>query len=463
MNYHLPLAAATFLATAGCTLGPDFHHPGVTGGSRWKEGSVSSSARLPDEWWKLFGDGELNRLVNRALAANNDISSARARMDTARALVGVDRARMFPQLNLTGGATGYRSSAAVTPSTGGVKPNLQGQNYQAAFNLSYEPDLWGRNRRQLEASNADANASQGDLDALRLGVAAETARQFFLIRALDRQHAIVVETLRTRGETLDLQQSKATAGLADGLTTSSARTQLELARNDLASVERQRGAAEHALAVLCGARPSDFTMPAVTSMPRLPSIRPGLPANVLRRRPDVRAAEERLHAANARVGVAETAFYPNFTLVGAGGFQALDAAQFLNWENRALSIGLNLASPIIDAGANRSRKSAAVAQYQAALASYRQVILVALREVEDSLTDLKTLDRSRGALTAALASAQETNRLTRDRQNKGLSSYLEVVDADRTVLQIRLSLAEIEGQQRVSFANLAKALGGGWK
>lgn len=458
MNYHLPLAATALLTTAGCMLGPDFHFPGATGGSRWKEGAASRHARVPDEWWKLFGDSELNRLVARALAANQDLSAAKARLDTARALVGVDRAHLFPLLNLDGAAAETRTSKSTTlPGS-----PLEGQHYQAAFDLSYEPDLWGRNRRQVEASTADANASQGDLDALRLSVAAETARQFFLIRALDRQRAVVTETIHTRAETLTLQQSKATAGLADGLTTSSANTELELARNDLATVERQRGAAEHALAVLCAARPSDFTLPAVASLPRLPSIRPGLPSDVLRRRPDVRAAEERLRAANARVGVAETAFYPNFTLVGSGGYQTFDTAQFLNWENRALSIGLNMTTPIFDAGANRSRKSAAVAQYQAALAAYRQTILVALREVEDSLTDLKTLDRSHAALAAALASARETSRLTRDRQNKGLSSYLEVVEADRTVLQVQLSLAEVEGQQRVSFANLAKALGGGW-
>jgi len=457
MNHRLPLALITCLAAAGCTLGPDFRHPGATGGSRWRESSASRSARMPDEWWKLFGDSELNRLIQRALAVNNDISAAKSRVDTAQALVGVDRSRLFPQLSLAGGATESRSSAAVS-----ITPKLEGQHYQAAFNLAYEPDIWGRNRRQIEASIAGANASQGDLDALRLGVAAETARQFFLLRALDRQHLVVVETIRSRSETLDLQQSKAAAGIADALTTSSARTQLELARNDLATVERQRGAAEHALAVLCGARPSDFRMPTVTSLPRLPSIRPGLPAEVLRRRPDVRAAEDRLRSANALVGVAETAFYPDFNLIGSGGFQSLNVGQFLNWENRALSIGLNAAAPIFDAGANKSRKSAAIAQYQAALAAYRQTILIALREVEDSLSDLKALERSRAALEAALTSAQETNRLTRDRQAKGLSSYLEVVDADRTVLQIRLSLASIEGQQRVSFATLAKALGGGW-
>ncbi len=458
MNHRVPLVAVALLANSGCMLGPDFHLPGDTGGSHWKESQASASAHVPDEWWKLFGDSELNRLVGRSLAANQDLSAAKARLDTARALVGVDRAHLFPLLNLDGGGLQARNSKS-TSLTGSP---LEGQRYQAAFDLSYEPDLWGRNRRQVEASTADANASLADLDALRLSVAAETARQFFLIRALDRQRAVVMETIHTRAETLALQQSKAAAGLADGLITSSANTELELARNDLASVERLRGAAEHALAVLCAARPSDFTLPVVTSLPRLPSIRPGLPSDVLRRRPDVRAAEERLHAANARVGVAETAFYPNFTLVGSGGYQTFNNAQFLNWENRALSIGLNVTTPIFDAGANRSRKSAAVAQYEAALSSYRQTVLVALREVEDSFTDLKTLDRSHSALTAALASAQETSRLTRDRQNKGLSNYLEVVEADRTVLQVQLSLAEIEGQQRVSFANLAKALGGGW-
>ena len=456
------LAATATLAS--CHIGPDFLHPNLDPGTRWKENSASHGQPLPDAWWTCFHDRDLNRLIDRVSTANHDLDAAKSRVDTARALVGLDRSRLFPQLGLSANTSGSRSSAGTSTSFNGSLPNLQNEHYQAAAALSYEPDLWGRNRRQLEASAADADAAAADLDTLRLGLAAETARQYFLLRALDDQHNIVTDTIQSRKDTLDLQLSKAGAGLADGMTTASARTQLELARNDLANVDRQRASAEHALAVLCGARPADFHIPPApaANQSSIPDIRPGLPADVLRRRPDLRAAENRLRAANARVGLAMTSFYPNFTLVGSGGFQSLSAPTFLNWENRALAIGLDAAMPLADGGANAARKAAADAQYQTTLANYRQTLLTSLREVEDSLADLHSLANSRAALDAALVSARESLELTRDRHNKGLASYLEVVDADRTTLQIRLALSQVAGQQHVSLANLAKALGGGW-
>jgi multidrug efflux system outer membrane protein len=271
-----------------------------------------------------------------------------------------------------------------------------------------------------------------------------------------------VETIRSRQSTLDLQKSKADAGLIDGLSTSQARTELELAKNDLAQIERQRGSAEHALAVLCGSRPSDFSVSNRSPNNSLPSIRAGLPAEVLNRRPDVRAAEQNLRAANARIGVAEAAFYPNFNLIAGGGLESLSASNFLNWENRILSLGAGVAAPIFDGGTNKANFQAAISRRDEALATYKNTLLVALREVEDALVDLKGLAGSRSALNQALASARDTQRISKDRYDKGISSYLEVVEADRTVLRVQLVLAQIEAQQRITLAALAKALGGGW-
>jgi len=194
----------------------------------------------------------------------------------------------------------------------------------------------------------------------------------------------------------------------------------------------------------------------------LPSIRAGLPAEVLNRRPDVRAALEDLRAANARIGVAETAFYPNFSLSAGGGFESLDVKRFLDWENRVLALGAGVAAPLIDGGANTANYQAAFSRYEEALALYRQTLLIALREVEDALVDLKGLARSRSALSNALASARDTRTLSQERYDKGLTSYFEVVDADRSVLRIRLTLSQLDAQQRITLAALAKALGGGW-
>jgi multidrug efflux system outer membrane protein len=314
----------------------------------------------------------------------------------------------------------------------------------------------------LEASSAQAAASEALLDSQRLGVATEVARQYFLLRGLDQQAAVLNDTIESRQNTLDIQKSKADAGLIDGLSTSQARTELELANNDLAAVERQRGSAEHALAVLCGIRPADFSIASSVSRGTLPSIRAGLPAEVLGRRPDVRAAEQDLRAANARIGVAAAAFYPNFSLSGGGGFESLNVKSFLDWENRVLSIGAGVAAPIFDGGTNQSNFQAAVSRRDEALAHYKNTLLVALREVEDALVDLKGLARSRNALELALASSKDTQRLSQERYDKGLSSYLEVVEAGRTVLRVQLILAQQDAQQRITLAVLAKALGGGW-
>ncbi len=458
MKPHLTFLSATMILLAGCTLGPEFAVPGVSAGRTWKQSTAIRSTSLPDQWWRLFGDAELNRLVERAVAANNDIAAARARRDTARALVGVDRARLFPRLDLNSSNSVNRTSGdSAVPGQ-----DMDRQNYRSTIDLSYELDLWGANRRSLEAATADADASESLLAAQRLGIASEVARQYFTLGGLDAQESILNDTIATREDSLSLEKSRTDAGLTDGLSTSRARTELELARNDIAIVQRQRGSAEHALAVLCGTRPSDFSIAKKSTTGRLPTLSPGLPAAVIARRPDMRAAEQSLRAANARIGVAEAAFYPKFSLTGAAGLESLSASSFLDWENRVLSVGAGLAAPLFDGGANRSNYEASRSRYDESLASYRQTMLVALREVEDALVDLKGLARSRSALEAAVISATDTRSLSFQRYEKGLSSYFEVVDAERSVLRTRLSLAEVDAQQRVSLTALARALAGGW-
>ncbi len=461
-TYLLCLPAALLIAS--CKLGPNFQSPGATGGATWKEGKATSAASLPDQWWRLFNDGELNTLVNRALTSNNDLAAAKARVDTARALIGVDRARLFPTLDLAGSAGINRNSQSAVGGNlpPGLSIPLENQRYRSSFDLAYDPDLWGRNKRLIEASSAQAAASEALLDSQRLGIATEVARQYFILRGLDAQEGVLTDTLKSRDDALSIQKSRTDAGLTDGLATTRARTEMELASNDLALVQRQRSSAEHALAVLCGTRPAAFAVSKKSIGKSLPTILPGLPAQVLGRRPDVRAAEQELRAANARIGVAEAAFYPNFNLIASAGLESLDAKDFLNWENRILSLGTNLAAPIIDGGANRANYQAARSRYDEALATYRQTLLIALREVEDALVDLKGLAKSRAALERALTSAGDTTKISQERFDKGLSSYLEVVDADRTVLQTRLALRQLEAQQRISLAALAKALGGGW-
>ena len=459
MKLSILTLSGSLLVLTGCTtLGPDFAVPGVSAGRTWKQSTALHSSSLPDQWWRLFNDAELNRLVEKSIAANNDIAAARARRNTARALVGVDRARLFPKLDLNSN-NGISRSSGDNAFPG---QDLENQNYRSTFDLAYDLDLWGANRRSIEAAEADASASDSLLAAQRLGIASEVTRQYFTLRGLDAQEAVLIDTITTRQNALSLEQSKTDAGLTDGLSSSRARTEVELAKNDLAVVERQRGSAEHALAVLCGTRPSDFSISKKSSVSKLPNISAGLPAEVIARRPDMRAAEQNLRAANARIGVAEAAFYPKISLTGSAGLESLSASSFLDWENRVLSLGAGLAAPLFDGGTNRSNYDASRSRYEESLAAYRQTMLVALREVEDALVDLKGLVRSRTALEAALASAADTRNLSFQRYEKGLSSYLEVVDAERGVLSTRLAIAEVDAQQRISLTALARALGGGW-
>ena len=445
-------------------LGPDFQLPGASGGTRWKESKSTVATPLPDNWWRLFNDRELTRLVDRALAANNDLAAAKARVETSRALVGLDRAKLFPTLDLTGSAGINRSSADAMEANmpPGANVPIEQQRYRSTFDLAYDLDLWGRNKRAIEASSAQAAAAEALLDSQRLGIATEVARQYFLLRGLDAQTAVLHSTIKSRQAALDIQKSRTEAGLEDGLATSRSRTEVELANNDLSLVQRQRGSAEHALAVLCGTVPSGFSISQRSPESTLPDIRPGLPAQVLNRRPDVRAAEQNLRAACAEIGIAETAFYPNFSLTASGGFESIDVARFLDWENRVLSLGAGIAAPIFRGGANKANYQAARSRYDEALAAYRQSLLIALREVEDALVDLKGLAKSRAALESALKSSRETNTLAQERYDKGITNYFEVVDAERGVLQIQLSLSQLHADQRITLAALAKALGGGW-
>jgi multidrug efflux system outer membrane protein len=452
------------LMSGSCTVGPDFKVPLFNAGEKWKQNQSTTPTALPDTWWRLYKDAELNRLVDLAFKNNNDLAAAKARVDTARALAGVDRAKLFPELNLNASANRSRASedslSDRVPT--GVAIDAYATRYRSTFDLSFDPDLWGRNKRQLESSSAQADAQQALLDSQRLGLASEVARQYFLLRSLDDQEAILNETIKSRSDALSIQQSRADAGLADGLTSSRARTEVELARNDLTDIQRQRGSTENALAVLCGHSPSSFSIARDSKLPPIPSIHAGAPAEVLNRRPDVRAAEQSLRRANATIGVAQANFYPNFTINASAGAESADVSRFLDWQNRVLSIGAGVTAPVFNAGSNRASFDAAVSTRDEALANYRNSLIVALREVEDSLLDLKTLANSRQALEQALASAELTKRLAQERFDKGLTNYLEVVDADRTVLQARLLLSQTDARQRITFAVLAKALGGGW-
>jgi multidrug efflux system outer membrane protein len=468
MNPFRIVCLSTALTCASCSVGPNFKLPEVLMPSKWKNGRSASTADIPvpGEWWKLFGSAELNRLEERAMENNQELRGALARVETARALVGVQQADWFPHLNmkdamqyerLSGSAFGANLPPGVT------LPKLQRRRYQNLLELGWEIDFWGRVRRSVEASKASQFATMESLSARRLTLAAEVARLYFLTHSLDRQMQVVVSTQTWREEALKLQESRFKGGLANEMDVARARTELELARSDLAALERQRGNAENALAVICGEIPSNFHIAKVTSQPRPPRVPGGLPSTLLQRRPDIRAAEQRMREANAKVGVAAASFYPAFSINGSGGLESIGTNNFYDQRSKVMTIGPSMTLPIFQGGKLRANLKSSKAAYDETLANYRQSILVALQEVEDSMLDAGAYAKQASALDAAIASAQETQRLAELRYQKGLASYFEVVDANRTVLNAKLLAAQVEGQRLIASVAMLKALGGGWQ
>lgn len=453
------------LTLSACTVGPHFERPQIHLPMRWKQRADVSDLPVPDEWWTLFRNRSLNGLIERALANNQDLQAALARVDAARALVGVDAADWFPQLGASASKTweqlSQKSFGANLP-PGFPLPDLTRRRYNAGFTLNWEIDLWGRVRRSVESARAQAASTEERLAALRLTVAAEVARNYFLAASLDNQMRVIQETIGLRGEAVGLQESRFKSGVANEMDVSRARTEMELARSDHAAIERQRGIVTHAIAVLCGEIPSTFELNAIRTLPEPPRIPAGMPGTVLLRRPDIRAAEQTLRSANAQIGVAKASFYPAFKLTGSGGLESIGAEDFLDWRSKVMSAGPSVTAPIFQGGRLRANLGAARARYDESLASYRQTILTALREVEDSLLDLRAYNKQRAAVAAALTSADETARLARVRYDKGLANYFEAVDADRIVLSTRLAMAQIDGQRLMASVALVKALGGGW-
>jgi len=456
------------LLLASCVVGPNYQRPDAAMPKKWKEGSTTSTQPLPDEWWKLFNCSKLNSLVAQSLTANQDLLGAQARVETARALLGMKRADWFPQLGLAGSFGTQRQSessfgANLPPGFGNAKDLVERDYYRSSLDLSYELDLWGRVKRSVESARASVRASDESLSAQRLLIASEVARNYFLLCSFDLQAKVVKDTIALRDEAVKLQKSRFDGGMANEMDVTRAQTEQELAKADLAALERQRGSAEHALAVLCGQPPSSFSVsvdPALHAPPRVPA---GLPSDLLASRPDVRIAEADLESMNAEIGVAKASFFPAFKLTGSGGLDSVDSSTFLEWENRALSIGPSVSLPIFQGGRLKANLRAAKSRYEESTAKYRQTLLIALREVEDAMLDLKSMSNQRAAIDAAMKAADETARLARVRYEKGLASYFEVVEADRTVLTTKLTLAQIDGQRSVSTVLLIKALGGGWK
>jgi multidrug efflux system outer membrane protein len=443
------------LLFAGCSLGPDYARPAAATPTAWKENAAgeTATAPLPSNWWTIFRDAELDQIEQQVVTANQDLWRAAARLAEARALARLSEADLYPAVS---GGTSYTRSRA---SGSGLESN----EHHTGLDLAYEIDLWGRVRRANEAARAEATAVANDLAAVRLSLTAEAARHYLQLRSLDAERTVIEATLVLRRDALRLQETRNQAGLINEADVTRALTEVANVEAELHAVTRGRARLEHALAVLCGRPPAGFAITARSGLDVPPVVPPGLPSTLLQRRPDIAAAEAQLQAAHARIGVAKADFFPRIALTGSAGMASQELGSLFDSASRSWSFGPSVHVPLFDGGRNRANLQAAEARYEQEVATYRSAVLNAFREVEDALSDLGALAREGDAVHRALVSARDTAALANERYQKGLSSYLDVVDAQRGVFQAERQVARLHGESAVSTVLLAKAIGGGWE
>ncbi len=458
----VPLAAAT--ALAGCMVGPDYVRPSAPVPDAYKEMEGWKRAEPRDaiergRWWEMFGDRELDALAARVDISNQNIRLAEANYRQAQALTEQARAGLFPTVGA--GTSVIRSkspSLSNQPSfaTGAVN------NYNLNLNASWELDLWGKVRRAIEAGEANWQASAADLESARLSAQASVAQNYLALRVVDVQRRVLEETVAAYQKTLDLTQNRYAAGVAARVDVVQAEVQLKSVQAQLIDLGVDRALLEHAIATLIGEPASTFSIARAPLVAVLPTIPVGVPSELLERRPDIAAAERSVAAANAQIGVAQSAFYPTLTLSAAGGFRSTSFTDWLTAPSRFWSLGAALAQNIFDGGLRRAVSDQAIAAYDGQVATYRQTVLASFQDVEDNLASLRILEEEGGLQDAAASGARVSVELTTNQYKAGIVSYLNVIAAQTIALNNERTAVNIQGRRLVASVLLVKALGGGW-
>jgi hydrophobe/amphiphile efflux-1 (HAE1) family protein/NodT family efflux transporter outer membrane factor (OMF) lipoprotein len=450
------------------TVGPDYKQPTnsvpanykAVGFGDWKEGRPLDNVPKGN-WWEIFGDTNLNALESQALQANQQLKAAVARVDEARATARVARSQLMPSLSLDPSFEREGYSPNANPSFGDITANT----FSVPLDLSYEVDLWGRIRRLFEGARADAQASLADYYNVLLTLQSDVAENYFSLRSLDAEIATVNGTIALRHEQVRLVRGRLEGGIGNELDVAQAETELATTEAEAASLAHRRDELEDAIAILVGENPSSFKLAAMDDPdwnPQPPEIPAGLPSDLLERRPDVAEAERQLASANAKIGVAKAAFFPVLTLTGSAGYLSGDLSSLFTWDSRTWSIGPSLSLPIFTGGRNRAEYKHSQAAFQESAALYRQQVLVAFGDVEDSLSGIYHFAVQAEAQQRAVASARRASELATERYRSGIVAYIEVVDASRDTLTAERANAQLVGQRLIASVQLIKALGGGW-
>jgi multidrug efflux system outer membrane protein len=450
--------AATLLLMAGCAVGPDYKKPQVATPPDWgwKTAEPNDEA-IQSDWWELFQDPVLNQLETQAMGQNRQIQAALARIEQSRAIARITDSRFFSQLSFDPSVMRFHTQADAVPSS------LSATDYALPLDFSYEVDLWGKTRRSFESARAQAQATVADYYNLLLTLHGDVAINYFLLRQLDAQIALVDGTLKLQANTVHITAERFHAGLATELDWDRARAELAQTQTLEAGMQRQRNNMQDAIAVLCGQPSASFKISPGPLDDILPAVPVGLPSKLLERRPDIAEAERKMAAANAQIGVAKAAFFPAVSLTGDAGYSSFQATSLLDWQSRLFQIGPQVAMPILNGGRLRSELRGARADYQAACANYQQQVLVAFKDVSDSLADLDGYGQQNTSQAEAVTEANRAATLAGERYRNGLINYLDVLDSQRTQLQAQIQITQIHALRLVATVRLVKALGGGFE
>ncbi|MGC5698614.1 efflux transporter outer membrane subunit [Pseudomonas sp. NFXW11] len=455
------------LLLSACAIGPDYQRPQLAEPAQYKEAQGWRQANPSDAlargaWWELYGDPQLNGLVEKLNSANQTVAQSEAQYRQARALVQSSRGAFFPSVDLSAGKT--RASQGTGSSSSGLSSSSSGirDTYNTQLGVSWEADVWGKLRRDLEANNASAEASFADLAAMRLSQQSELVQNYLQLRVIDQQKRLLQATVAAYERSLTMTQNQYQAGVSGKDAVAQAQTQLKSTQADLIDLIWQRAQFENAIAVLIGLPPAEFNLAESQAIPALPQVPLAVPSQLLERRPDIASAERSVIAANAKIGVAKAAYYPDLTLSLAGGYSSSTYADWISLPNRFWSVGPKLAMTLFDGGQRSAEVDRTEAVYDQTVAKYRQTVLDGFREVENYMVQLKVLEDEAGVRQQALDSAREALRLTENQYKAGLIAYLDVVTSQTTALSNERSVLSLLQSRLIASVQLIAAMGGGW-
>ena len=459
------LVAIAALQLTGCVVGPKYHQPAVQAPPAYKEVGDWKPAEPNDQnlggnWWTVFQDPQLDALELQVNVSNQNLKAAEAQFQQARAALRYNRADYYP--TVTAGPSATRTRVSANAPTSSLLRGTTFNDFVFPFDVSYQADVWGRVRKTVESFREQAQASAADLATVNLSMHADLAVDYFQARSLDAEEQLLNTTVTQYEQALELNESRFQGGIASEVEVEQAKTILQTTRAQAIDVGVARAQFEHAVAILIGKPPAEFSLPPLPLTAPPPHIPVGVPSVLLERRPDIAAAERLVASANAQIGVAKSAYYPTISLGASGGFESSSITTLLNGPSGLWSLGLSAVGTVFDVGRRRALTDQARSAYDSQVANYRQTVLNGFQQVEDNLAAVRILENEAQVQDQAVVAAQRSLDLSITRYKGGVTSYLEVITAQNAALTDEVTAVNILGRRMANTVLLIQALGGGW-